>query len=180
MKRFTLAMAGLFFILGGVLGMLINEVFNNITDLASPTVQSQKILEKTLPSDIRFSDVRQKASPQDRIKESQIHVYDNRVVIDIPNMEWATYTDTLSMDPVLDQGANGLEIIPKSPAELEVGDIVAYESAYVHGIIVHRIIKIGTDNQGWYAITRGDNNDSPDPGKIRFEQVKRVLAAVIY
>jgi hypothetical protein len=46
--------------------------------------------------------------------------------------------------------------------------------------IVHRVIEIGNDEDGWYAITKGDNNPTPDPWKIRFEWVRRITVAVIY
>ena len=84
------------------------------------------------------------------------------------------------MDPLFDEGSNALEIIPESPEDLQVGDIIAYESPYLKQTVIHRIAFIGEDEEGWYAIARGDNNDLDDPGKIRFEQVKRVLVAIIY
>ncbi len=43
---------------------------------------------------------------------------------------------------------------------------------------LHRIIEIGTDSQGWYAITKGDHNLYPD-GKIRIGQVKSKVIAVM-
>lgn len=119
-------------------------------------------------------------SPFDRIKESQIHVLNNRVIIDIEDPEWAAFTDTNSMDPVFDYGTNAIEIVPKSHDEIHVGDIVSYRSDYADGVIIHRVIKIDEDQDGWYAILKGDNNDKQDPGKVRFDQIERILVAVIY
>jgi hypothetical protein len=119
-------------------------------------------------------------NPKDRIKESQIHVYDNTVVIEINDPEWSTFTDTNSMDPVIDKGANAIHIVPKYEDDLEIGDIVAYESKYAKGTIIHRIIDIKYDEEGKYFILKGDNNPKEDPGKIRFSQIKRVLVAIIY
>jgi len=119
-------------------------------------------------------------SPADRIKESQIHVYDDMVVIEIENPEWSRFTDTNSMDPVLDYGANAIHMVPSSEDELHVGDIVAYDSEYSDATIIHRIIEIGHDEKGTYYILKGDNNPTADPGKVRFEQIQRVLVAVIY
>jgi len=119
-------------------------------------------------------------SPADRIKESQIHVYDDVVVIEIENPEWSTFTDTNSMDPVIDYGANAIHVVPKSEDELEIGDIVAYESSFTDSTVIHRIIDIGQDEQGIYFVLKGDNNPQPDPEKVRFSQVRRILVAVIY
>lgn len=120
----------------------------------------------------------EKISPADRIKEEQIEVYNDRVVIRLKDPEWAYFTDTNSMDPVLDAEANAIEIAPKSPDDIQVGDIISYSSS--KGFIVHRVIETGYDEQGWYAITKGDNNPVADPEKVRFENVKRVVVAIIY
>jgi hypothetical protein len=34
--------------------------------------------------------------------------------------------------------------------------------------------------RGFYFIVKGDNNRVSDPGKIRFEQIDRVLFAIIW
>lgn len=122
----------------------------------------------------------EKDSPFDWIKEDQIHVYDDRVVIELKNAEWATFTDTNSMDPVIDYGANAIEIVPKSTGNIHVGDIISYNSEYASGTIIHRVVEIGEDSAGWYVKTKGDNNHNTDPGKIRFSQVQRIVVAVIY
>ncbi|RMF55349.1 signal peptidase I [Candidatus Woesearchaeota archaeon] len=119
-------------------------------------------------------------SPADRIPEKDIHVYDDRVVINVDNPVWASFTDTNSMDPVFDVGANVIEIIPKSEDELKVGDIISYRQNGFNKNIIHRIIKIGEDEKGWYAIVKGDNNAEKDPQKVRFDSVQRVVVAIIY
>ena len=121
-----------------------------------------------------------KASPSDWIKESQIKVYDDKVVIEIPNAQWARFTDTKSMDPVIDSTANAIEIVPKNESEINVGDIISFTTKYTDGTIIHRVIEKGVDEQGTYFITKGDNNANPDPEKIRFSHVERVLVAIIY
>ena len=120
----------------------------------------------------------ERPSPSDWIKEDQIFVYSDRVVIYMDNPEWAKFTDTNSMDPVFDAGSNALEIVPSSPDVLNVGDIIAYDIP--EGTVIHRIVKTGSDESGWYAIVKGDNNPGPDPDKVRWEQVRRVLVAIIY
>lgn len=119
-------------------------------------------------------------SPYNWIKESQISVEGNQVVIKIDDAQWSRFTDTNSMDPVIDKGANAIQIVPENEAQIHVGDIVSYESDYSDGIIIHRVVEVGYDKDGWYCLMKGDNNSRVDPGKVRFKQIKRITVAVIY
>jgi len=121
----------------------------------------------------------ERASPMDRVKESQIYVTKDRVIIDMENVEWAKFTDTNSMDPIIDTGSNALEISPDSIGDLQVGDIISYTTHFTEGTIIHRIVEIGDDGE-WYARVKGDNIDFEDPGKVRFDQVERVVIGIIY
>ena len=116
-------------------------------------------------------------SPVDRVSDKNIEVYRDRVIIRLENASLSEYADTKSMLPIFDKGANGIRIIPENENDIRLGDIVTFESSY--GLIVHRIIEIGEDEQGTYFITKGDNNLFSD-GKIRFEQIKYVTVAVVY
>jgi len=120
----------------------------------------------------------ERSSPQDWIKEQDIEVYSDRVVIRLENPQWARFANTNSMDPVLDQGANAIQIVPRSIDQIEVGDIISYRAG--ERIIIHRVIEKAIDEQGWYVIAKGDNNPQPDPNKIRFEDITRVVVAIIY
>lgn len=82
------------------------------------------------------------------------------------------------MLPVLGPGANALQVIPRTPDEIRVGDIISF--SFNGKIVSHRVISIGEDSQGWYAITQGDNNPDPGPLLVRFEQIDRVLVAILY
>jgi signal peptidase I len=145
-----------------------NSISNKISDTTSDMVMSMTGQNEELPS------------PQDWITQDKISVLKDKVIISVSNPEWAEFTDTNSMDPVIDSGSNAIEIIPKSSDEIQAGDIVSYRSEYAEGNIIHRVIKTGYDDQGWYAVMKGDNNPNPDPGKIRFSQIARVVIAVIY
>lgn len=116
-------------------------------------------------------------APSDWIPEENIHVYKDKIVIDIPESSMSRYADTGSMKPVFDKGANGIRIVPSSEAQIHVGDIITFERDGI--FIVHRVIEIGEDNEGKYFITRGDNNSEND-GKVRFTDVKYVTVAVVY
>ncbi|MFT4309370.1 MAG: signal peptidase I [Candidatus Woesearchaeota archaeon] len=118
--------------------------------------------------------------PKDRINQDQITVLSDRVIIRIEEPQWATFAPTKSMVPFLDSGSHAIQIRPENHEDLQVGDIISYKSSFVDGIVIHRIIEIGYDNNGWYAIAKGDNNNNPDPERIRFSQIERVLVAIIY
>jgi hypothetical protein len=169
------------FIVGIVSGSIIS--INLTNKKSSVVVQSNTNDDKNNKNfliDLINPQPKEVASPHDRIKEEQIHVYNDKIVIDLNNAEWASFTDTNSMDPVIDEGANAIEVVPKSYNEIHVGDIVSYKSSYVEGTIIHRVKSVGYDPDGWYAIMQGDNNPTEDPEKVRFEQVKRIVVAIIY
>lgn len=115
---------------------------------------------------------------QDWIKQNQIHVYGDKVVIDINASNWATYQDTHSMQPTFNSDSNGIEIMPTNENELKIGDIVCYRLN--NDSIVHRIVMIGTDKEGKYFLLKGDNVPLPDPQKVRFNQICGVTVIVVY
>jgi hypothetical protein len=127
-----------------------------------------------------FQPVRAQENPMDRVPEKAIEVYQDRIILDIQDAQWATFTDTHSMEPVLFKGANALEIVPKSPDDVKVGDIVSYKSEYAEGSIIHRVVYKGEDEQGTYFIMKGDNLPTSDPGRARFNQIQRVVIAIVY
>jgi len=149
----------------------VPDVTINNLDLAA----KEKQLEYT-----QFSEPPERDSPYDHIKESQIHVTDSGVTIDIQGAEWAKFTDTNSMDPVLDEWANAIEFIPTSPDQIHVGDIVSYYSEIADTTIIHRVVEYGEDAEGPYWIFKGDNIPIRDPEQVRFEQIRRVVVAIIY
>lgn len=117
-------------------------------------------------------------SPGDWIQESQVKITANSITINQQNLRWARIADTNSMDPVIDKNSNSIELKPKKPSDLQTGDIISFKTDY--GTIIHRIVQIGNDPEGWYAVTKGDNNKNPDPYKVRFNQIKGVVVAVLY
>ncbi len=117
-------------------------------------------------------------SPSDWVSESQIKVYNNKVVLDVPNAVWAQFTNTNSMDPHFDETSNALEIKPDNPYSIHAGDIIAYNTPY--GTIIHRVVDVGKDKEGVYYIVKGDNNSLPDPFKVRYADVEGVVIAIIY
>lgn len=146
--------------------------------IVATTVYSLRA-EKEYPVLLSFTPT-ERASPYDRILEKDILVMNDKVIINVKDAEWATFTDTNSMDPVLDAGANAIQIIPHTESDIHVGDIISYYEGSTGNVIIHRVIEIGSDEQGIYYIVKGDNNPDPDPAKVRFSQIRRVVIAIIY
>ena len=133
-----------------------------------------------LASGLVYSFSSERISPSDHITQDHIRVYDDKIVIDVSNAHWATFTDTNSMDPVFDIESNTIEIKPKEVSQVNIGDIVSYHSTIYPGIVIHRVIDIGYDSDGWYAILKGDNNLFRDNERVRFSQVNGIVIAVLY
>ncbi|MBU4502808.1 MAG: S26 family signal peptidase [Nanoarchaeota archaeon] len=125
-----------------------------------------------------FFSSEERYSPYDRIQEDDLVLLSDKLIINFPNLQLAYYTDTNSMDPLIDKYSTGIEIIPESQGDIHRGDIIAYESG--KELIVHRVISIEEDDLGWYVIVKGDNSKECDPEKVRFEQIRYVLIGVLY
>ena len=147
-----------------VLGWFSNNVYSFFTDL-----------NKERPFSIYSNEVK---SPGDWIRENQVRINGNEIVILVANATWATFTDTNSMDPVFDITNHAIKMKPKKPSDLKIGDIVSFESD--RGVIIHRIIDKGEDEFGGYFVTKGDNNKQVDPEKVRFEQITGVVVGILY
>ena len=122
----------------------------------------------------------ERASPSNHVKEDQINVYDDKVVIAVKGATWASFTDTNSMDPFFDDNSNSIELKPQSPDDVKVGDIISYKSKIAGDLIVHRVVSTGVDDSGVFYIVQGDNNNVQDPEKVRFSQIHGVLIGIIY
>ena len=173
-KKFIILFSTIFLLLGFSLGTNASSSDNN-----SFLINEDKSSGFLVPSNLFTGSAIEQISPHDWITEDQIHVSKDRIVIDLKNAKWAKFADTNSMDPVIDIGSNAIEIIPESTNDIHLGDIVSYKSKD-YGVIIHRVMKIGEDDDGWFCITKGDNNNYDDPFKIRFDQIQRIVVAVIY
>ncbi len=169
-KKFALIMAlTLIFLLGWV----SNNVYGIYTDRSPILEQPGSII-----SDFLLDKPVELSSPSNHVTEDQINVYEDEIILDIANAQWTYFTDSNSMDPLLDAGANGIEIMPSTEDDIKIGDVIAYETD--DGTIIHRVIDTGRDKEGTYYITKGDNNPVKDSEKVRFNQIKGLLIAIIY
>jgi hypothetical protein len=121
----------------------------------------------------------EKDSPYDRIKEEQIKVYKSLIIMHINDSELITLENTNSMDPLIDEKSNAIQVKPKDDEDIHIGDIVSYEDSSKR-LILHRVVGIGEDKNGKYYILRGDNADSLDQIKVRFGQIKGVVVGILY
>jgi len=157
-----------------MLGFLTSNIY---ADISSQTQNPSNLNTLNALGDNRTDEV---PSPSAWITDTQIGVYSQRVILDVKDPQWATFTDTHSMEPVISSRSYAIEVVPDSVDKIKVGDIVSYESKYATGTIIHRVIQKGYDADGTYFTIKGDNNPTADPGKIRFDQIKRVVVAIIY
>lgn len=115
--------------------------------------------------------------PSDFIGDDKINVYEDRVVIEIEGARLSNYGDSGSMVPTLGKGVSGITVVPESPDDIEVGDIVSFNRG--GKLIVHRVVRRGFDSEGVFFVTKGDNSIADD-GKLRFDEIERVLVGLIY
>ena len=159
--KIGILLASASFLLGFIASILLTNFYANFLNLEFPLSKSGEII-----------------SPYDHVKESQIDVYGDRVVINLEDVSLAEYANTNSMDPLLDEYSNGLEVKPESEDDLHIGDVVAYQTSI--GLVIHRIVGIDYDEKGKYFVLKGDNNQEKDPMKVRFNEIKYLLVGVIY
>jgi hypothetical protein len=142
-------------------------------DLAKAAQQEEPItIEIAEPSSFA------KTGPFDHIERSQIELQNDKFIIRSKNLRWSYFTDSDSMVPTIDTGADGIETVPADSSEIHIGDIISYKSGTE--TIIHRVVKIGMDDQGWYVIAKADNLPKEDPYKIRFSQIQGILVGLIY
>lgn len=158
MNLVTLLKGSMLLVLGILVGIFL--VYFQVYGLESPLSGSDKGI-----------------APHDWISEDKIHIYKDKIVLDIVGGSLSRYADTGSMKPIFDQGANGIRIVPSSEENIHVGDIITFERDGL--LIVHRVVEAGEDELGRYFITQGDNNTVSD-GKVRFKDIKYVTIAVVY
>jgi regulator of RNase E activity RraB len=120
-------------------------------------------------------------APISRINDTDITFYTDEFKIDLTKFDESCYfgylSNTSSMLPTVDDTHNVI-ICKDYISNLKKGDIISYN--YSKHRILHRIEKIGLDNEGWYAYLKGDNIKSKDPFKVRQNQINGVVVVIIY
>jgi len=130
--------------------------------------------ESTEPSGL------ERLSPTGIFPQSSVVRYADRVAIKEPNLVLLqNIADTNSMDPVFDTGHTLIAKKEGFHDELKPGDIVVYHASSGK-YVVHRIIKITTDEQGRVYTLEGDNNNRPDPDRVKDINIKYLIVGVAY
>ena len=119
-----------------------------------------------------------KDNPSDFITANEIHLYNDKLVIEKDGLKYAAVEDTKSMEPLLSSNSHTIEAIPEQE-KISVGDIISFYESSTEKTIVHAIVEIGTDDNGWYARTKGYNNDFADDWKVRFFDIKGIVVGVL-
>ncbi|MGM0838337.1 MAG: signal peptidase I SipW [Bacillota bacterium] len=73
-----------------------------------------------------------------------------------------------SMEPEIKTGSIILIKLEEETTNFEVGDVVTFK-AQDNILITHRIVEVDTDGQRY--ITKGDNNNAPDPNPVIAENI---------
>tara|TARA_Y100000310_G_scaffold270603_1_gene284570 strand:+ start:7323 stop:7820 length:498 start_codon:yes stop_codon:yes gene_type:complete len=134
-------------------------------------------LENPFSNSFGLAGVNSNLAPSDFIKEKDIQIHDNEIIINVKDASLSRYASTGSMIPVLDEGSNGIRVVPSSENEVNEGDIITFKQDNL--LIVHRVVEKGEDSNGTYFITKGDNNSLSDE-KIRFKDIKYITIGVLY
>ena len=154
----------------------VSRIIIGILFLILLSIVVLSLSDKQLP--INFLGGAERSSPGNWVKEEQIKVFKDQVILEIPGATWAKFTDTNSMDPFIDETSNAIEIHPLNPDSIQVGDVISYQTSY--GILIHRVIEKSEDENGFFYLVKGDNNTIRDPFQVRYEDVKGVVVAVVY
>ena len=131
-----------------------------------------------LPAMVSGDEQEHRYAPGNHVRADQIRVYEDRVVLDVENTQWAMFEDTDSMLPFFDEYSHALQMRPERPDQVAPGDIITYRDG--DKTIIHRVVNRGIDKEGTYYEVKGDNNAQTDPLKLRFEDVETVVYGIIY
>jgi signal peptidase I len=156
-----------------------NDELKSQTDTLETSLAEKDILIAHLKSRLNTTAMIS-TSPFSKIDREDIKVFPDRVIIYVNKAFPVYFSDSRSMYPFINENVFALEIVPEKTDDMKVGDIIGFESETFNTTVIHRIIETGTDENGWYAVTKGDDNPATDPAKVRFEDVKGVLIGLIY
>ncbi len=80
-----------------------------------------------------------------------------------------------SMSPVIKKGDAVVYQKVTNASMLHEGDVVVYQNEYNKELIVHRLIEINKNNNGYTYLTKGDYNNGPDNIDLSLKDIKGVV-----
>ncbi len=120
----------------------------------------------------------ERPSPKIRIKPEPVHIAGGTLTVTgLSGCFIAAIAPTNSLDPCIDDGMLVVLDPNVNVTDLICGDIIWYETPNYQAI--HRIIEIGNDESGWWALCRGDNNPRDDGIKVRSHEIRGVWRATL-
>jgi len=154
----------------------IETIYINRSDCPS-SITIEKNLSFTCPMVKEpFKEYRNEESPSNHISDNQIHVTQEKVCFDMNNAKSYYTANTGSMLPVLNYRSNTIGIKPTRD-NIHIGDMIVFHYNKKYPNMLHRVINI--TKEGNY-ITRGDNNLNHDLKQTSFEDIKSVVAIIVY
>ena len=127
-----------------------------------------------------YTELPELPSPADRITAADIRQANNYIkIVNLDRYDnfWiAQYSDTGSMDNILDVEANGI-YVSDSIDSIQIGDIISFNR--YGDSISHRVLDIKFDDEGKYFLTKGDNSIKTVE-IVRPKDINGVLIGVLY
>lgn len=109
---------------------------------------------------------------------NQIEADEHRLVINVDDALVGMTHNTGSMRPILDKNSIYIKQPVAEENNINLYDIVEYQNG--NGRIIHQVIEIGRDGNGWYCRTKGINNKEADKKIVRFNQIKYRVIGVLF
>lgn len=109
-----------------------------------------------------------------RVSFEDISVYTDHVEINQPGLKYAKVTSN-SMAPIITDKSVVFEKLPKSPADIQIGDVISFYEPSLNGVVLHAVIGVGSIDGKIYFTTKGLANPEPDPWIVPFENVKGIM-----
>jgi len=116
--------------------------------LLNSLISTSIVFDKETPmsfSFIGFGVSQELDSPSNHLETDQISVYQDRIVLDVDDAFIASFTDTNSMDPFIDESSNSIEIKPEVPEIINPGDVISYYSGLTGDLIIDTLKVICLD-----------------------------------
>lgn len=114
------------------------------------------------------------------LEDVEFLIYENSLLIKYPELELVTGKNTTSMHPAIGIGHSGIVTLQFDPDDLQVGNIIAYNSSSTDVLIAHRIIEIVEDADGKCYMVQGDSNSVADRECVQSSQIEYLFVGAIF
>ncbi|HLC32193.1 MAG TPA: hypothetical protein VJJ82_00030 [Candidatus Nanoarchaeia archaeon] len=112
------------------------------------------------------------------ISDQQISATSNRVCVQQAGLRYVS-VDSPSMEPLINIHTLVVEKTPRSPLDIQTGDIISFYEPLGKQNILHVVTAVVPTNQGVSYRTRGWANQAEDPWLVPFSNVKGVVVAIV-